>query len=194
MTALPITVFSDFTCPFCYVTEVALRALRTARELAVAYRAVELCPVPRPLALPLAEAGWEQRVLPVAAELSLPVAAPPFRARTRKAHEASRAARGEGMEPQFRDAVFGAYWSGGRDIGRVDVLSEIAGEVGMDPVQFRIVLDIDRYADEVQRDAALALRLGIETLPTIFIGSGRDATVMVGGQDAAALAAAIADR
>ena len=41
---LPVTLFADFACPFCYVTEAALYRLRDQHQLELRARAFELVP------------------------------------------------------------------------------------------------------------------------------------------------------
>ncbi len=183
MAELPIIVFSDFSCPFSYVTEVALR--RVARQgTAVGYRAWELFPAPAELApLVLGDADWES-VERLAESEDLPLRRPPFRPRTRKAHEAARFAREHGAEPALRDAVFRAYWGEERDIGRIDVLTELAGGVGLDPEELRIALDIDLYTAEVVAGGELAQRLQLPGTPVIYVGTGTEAQLLAGAQEA----------
>ena len=52
MAAVPVVVFSDFTCPFCHVTEAALRRLEDEGLAAPRYAAFELFPAPAPLGTP----------------------------------------------------------------------------------------------------------------------------------------------
>ena len=61
--------------------------------------------------------------------------------------------------------IFAAYWTEGRDIGRIDVLSELASSVGLDPEELKIALDIDKFSDEVLRDRELAQKLRVPGTP-----------------------------
>jgi predicted DsbA family dithiol-disulfide isomerase len=187
--AIPVTIFSDFTCPFSYVTEAALWTMEP--EIEVHTRAYELFPEPTPLdPLRLPDQDW--RLLEVfAAELELPLTRVGFRPRTRKAHEAAWFSREQTMERRFRREVFRAYWSEERDIGRVDVLADLGGRAGLDVAELKVLLDIDRYQSEVTRDQEVGRRLRIPGTPTIFIGSGRDATVMAGARSPAELRSSI---
>jgi predicted DsbA family dithiol-disulfide isomerase len=191
--AIPqITVFSDFGCPYCYLTEAALRHVLGPDASAVRFRAFELYPAPAPLAPPPREAGPGLEGL--AAELGLPLRPPGFRPRTRKAHEAAALAAAQGDPAALRAAIFDAYWVEGRDIGRIDVLAELAPAAGLDPFELKVALDIDRFRDEVERDRALAARLRVAAVPTTFVGTGPEARVLLGAQTPAALDAAIRSR
>ncbi|HEX8904054.1 MAG TPA: hypothetical protein VF771_04390, partial [Longimicrobiaceae bacterium] len=89
MAAVPVLAFSDFTSPFCHVTEAALRRLEDEGVAAPRYAAFELYPAPAPL--PAAPpAGELAAARPLAEELGMEIGAPPTPPRTRKAHEAAR--------------------------------------------------------------------------------------------------------
>lgn len=191
MSAGPITIFADFSCPFCYVTEAGLWAVARDAGMELQPRALELYPAPVPLPSPADEPDWEQLIQPTAAELGLAIRAPSFRPRTRKAHEAARMAAGGEAGTNLRRAIYAAYWSEGRDISRIDVLAEIAGGCGLDPVAVKIALDIDQHRDEVIRDEELARRLNISRAPTLFVGTGTGARVLVGLQEPSMLRAAL---
>lgn len=189
--ALPLTLFADFTCPFCYVTEAALRRRAAGGGVAVSYRAYEVYPAPTPAAPPDAEAGWDAHVQPLAEALGLTLRAPHFRPRTRKAHEAARFAASRGAGEAVREAVYRAYWAEGADIGRIDVLQGLAERCGLDPVDLKIALDIDQHRDQVLGDQALARRLRVPGVPVLFVGTGPSARVLVGAQSLPALDDAI---
>jgi len=186
MAAVPVVVFSDFTCPFCHVSEAALRRLEDEGLAAPRYAAYELYPAPAPLpAAP--SAGDVEAARPLADELGAPLTPPPLVPRTRKAHELAKFAAGKGVERAMREALFAAYFGQGRDIGRVDVLVELAAGLGLDPTEAHVVLDVDTFADAVAADAALARRLGIAAVPALVVGGGADAELLVGAQPVADL-------
>jgi predicted DsbA family dithiol-disulfide isomerase len=153
----------------------------------VRYRALELYPAPAEPPAPSEEEGWEEAVRPLAERLGVALRAPDFRPRTRKAHEAACFAEERGVGEAMRDSIFRAYWAEERDIGRVDVLMEIAAALGLDPVDLKIALDIDRYSESVVHDLRLAERLRVPGTPTIFFGTGASATALVGAQSPEAL-------
>jgi predicted DsbA family dithiol-disulfide isomerase len=162
-----LLVFADYTCPYCFLAEVVLTDFR--REgMPVESASFELRPAGTPLPSP-AESwmrmAWEQRVAPLAAELATEMRYPTLSTRTRKAHEAAAYARSEGAFDAMHGALYRAYWQEGRDIGRIDVLTELAGEVGLDRGGMRVALDIDQWAARVDQDRALAARLRLTAVP-----------------------------
>ncbi len=193
MPVLPVTVFSDFTCPYSFVTEAALWS-REGDQVALRFRAFELYPDGTDAPAPRGEPGWQEQLRPLAGELRLAITAPDHRPRTAKAHEAAAFARAAGAEIQLRRAIYQAYWSESRDVARIDVLVHLATGVGLDGEALKIALDIDLHREERLRDAALAARLRVPGVPAIFVGEGRDARVLLGAQSASALDEALAVR
>ena len=190
--AFPITVFSDFACPYSYVTEAALRSLGLD-ELAIQYRAFEL--FPDPVELPPLAIGDEERATleRLATFQGIDLSGGAARPRTRKAHEAARFARERDVEAAFRDLLYAALWRDGRDIGRIDVLVELAAAAGIEPEEMKIALDIDRHEADVLHDADVVGRLRLPGTPTIFLGTGPQARILAGAHGPAVLRTMIED-
>ena len=193
MAAVPVLVFSDFTSPFCHVTEAALRRLQAEGLAAPRYAAFELYPAGT--ALPAApSAGELAAARPLAQELGMELRAPATLPRTRKAHEAARLAEAKGVGREMREALFAAYFRDGRDVGRIDVLVELAAALGVDATEAKVVLDVDSLSGRVAADQALARRLGIAAVPALVVGGGPGAELAVGAQPYAALRALLERR
>jgi predicted DsbA family dithiol-disulfide isomerase len=185
MAAVPVVVFSDFTCPFCHVTEAALRRLENEGLAALRYAAFELYPAPAPLGTPSADDVAAAR--PLAYELGIALRAPALMPRTRKAHEAAKLAEQKGWGRAMRQVLFAAYFGEGRDLGRIDVLVELAAGLGLDATETRVVLDVDTFSGAVDADRALAARIGITAVPALVVGAGADAERVIGAQPYAGL-------
>jgi predicted DsbA family dithiol-disulfide isomerase len=181
MAAVPVLIFSDFTCPFSHVTEAALRRLEDEGLAAPRYAAYELYPAPAPLPAAVS-ADDVEAARPLADEAGVPLRPPAPVPRTRKAHELAKLADERGMGRAVRDAIFAACFGAGRDVGRVDVLVELAAALGLDPTETHVVLDVDRYSAAVDADRALARRLGIAAVPALVVGGGADAELLLGAQ------------
>jgi predicted DsbA family dithiol-disulfide isomerase len=174
----PLILVADFVCPFSYVTEQGLRRVATSSE--VRYLAFELYPAPTPLPPVAVEPAAMEALEPLAVEAGVTLRAPGFVARTSKAHEAVRLARPSGHEAELREAIYRAYWQEGLDIGRIDVLTDLAGRAGLDPVQIKVGLDIDALTGEVERDRAAAEQVGIHQTPTLILGPADRRTLVSG--------------
>ncbi len=193
MAAVQVEIVSDFTCPFSYVTEAALLRVAAETGAEVRHRAFELYPAPAPLPLD-AEMDWKDALAPLAAEAGVTLLRPGYQSRTRKAHEAARFAEEHGLGDAMRMAIYAAYFTEGRDVGRIDVLVEVGESAGLDRTELKVVLDIDRFTGSVLADEAWAERSGIGSVPTLVVGAGPESEVWVGAQSYAALRDAVAGR
>lgn len=192
MAAVPVVVFSDFACPFSYVTEAALRRMEAAGEIAITPLAYELYPVPAPLPGAV-DGGWMEALRPLAEELDLALRVPPAPARTAKAHEAAAFAQARGQGPAMREAIFAAYFAEGHDIARIDVLVALGVALGFDAGELKVVLDVDSLSPRIQAEQDAARRAGVEGTPTVVAGTGDEARWLVGARPYAELRAAILD-
>jgi predicted DsbA family dithiol-disulfide isomerase len=190
MAAVPVVVFSDFACPFSYVTEAALGRMEAAGEIQGTHLAYELYPAPAPLPAAM-DGGWMDALRPLAEELGMALGVPPAPARTAKAHEAAAFAQARGVGPAMREAIFAAYFGEGRDIARIDVLVELGAALGLDPSELKVVLDVDSLSPRIRAEQDAARRAGVEGTPTVVAGTGDEARWLVGARPYAELRAAI---
>lgn len=109
----------------------------------------------------------------IAAELEITLNPPPLVPWTRKAHELVLHAERSGLGPQLRRSIFEGYFMEGLDIGRVDVLVELARATGLDPTEAKAVLDVDRFQAEVIQRQAEAMQRGITQVPVLELGDAR---------------------
>lgn len=188
MDSEPVFLFADFSCPYSYVTEAMVRRRAVEVGAAMVYYAFELYPAPVPLPLPEAHGPELEQLAGVA---GVGIGTPRIRPRTGKAHELARFARERGVEEEVREALYRAYWHDGRDIARVDVLTELAERHGLDRSEAKVVLDIDRYTDAVVLERELAVNAGITETPTVVVGTGDSAVFHIGAQPYAAWVAAL---
>ena len=91
-------------------------------------------------------------------------------------------ARAKGCCEAMHSALFRAFFERKADIGRIDVLISLAEEAGLDPTEARAVLDVDRYAAEVEETREAALRSGVRGPPTVEAG-GRKLEGLPGRQE-----------
>jgi predicted DsbA family dithiol-disulfide isomerase len=89
---------------------------------------------------------------------------------TRKAHELLLHAASTGPTHGLRMRLFEALLLEGLDIGRVDVLVDLAREAGLEPRETKAVLDVDRYEEEVAARRRSAVAAGIQAVPTMVFG------------------------
>lgn len=164
-------MYSDYVSPSCYLADAEVGRLLREPGMRVDAAAFELRP-PGTGPLSMDDPGMRQRwadIEPLAQQLGVRMQYPRFMTRTRKAHEAVAWARERGADRTLHEAVFRAYWQEGRDIGRIDVLMQLAGELGLDAMGLKVALDIDQYTGRVERDEAAAALLRLRDVPAYVL-------------------------
>lgn len=76
---------------------------------------------------------------------------------------------GEDMHRRAHDAIFDAYYVGGRDIGSREVLLDVASDLGLEPADVTEAWDSGRYDQRIHEYAHLAMHLGIDSTPAALI-------------------------
>ena len=136
----------------------------------------ELRPAPAPTLKPegdYLQDAWKKSVYPLAAqlgvEIKLPTVSPqPY---TNLAFQGLQYARERGKGDDYNNAVFRAFFQQSRDIGNLDVLAEIAKEVGLDGQEFRSALQNGTYRSDVAKLLQVAHeKVGVTAVPTMLIG------------------------
>lgn len=191
-TASPPRFFFDYVDPASFLIERHLTALDDEVPVGVDRVPFELCPPPKDLIDP-ATAPWRARWQQARTEVEsagISLATPRFVPWTRKAHEFALLAREEQRFDSVHRALFEAFHIEGRDLGRVDVLLQIAVHHGMDLTRTKVVLDADRFAHAVEQTRAESERLGVPGVPALLAGH----RWLVGLQDSDTLLAFLRDQ
>lgn len=172
-----VLVFFDYACQFCYLDWPRFKRLRRQHGAELFLVPFELRPE-----LPTAGAliadlgvGHSERVrehmLRMAREGGLELAFPVFLPNTHLALTLGEYARDLGPETHeaVHHAVLAAYSGVARDIGRRDVLLDVAEECGLDTADVACAFDDGRYDERLGRFRDLALSLGIAATPAALI-------------------------
>ena len=186
MTAVPIDIFIDPVCPWCFVGKANLdRALSEApaNPFVIAWHPFQLNPgMPRE---GVAKRPWLEeklggkarvdavherlREVARAAGVTLDPDRPQRIPNTLDAHRLIHWAGIEGRQEAVVSALFRAYWDQGRDIGDAAVLAAIAGECGMDGAAVARLLASDADADDLGARDRDARDKGVTAVPTFLI-------------------------
>lgn len=185
---LPVTIYSDVICPWCYVGkrrfEKALTSPGMPQQLAISWRPFELNPdMPAEgrerAAYRASKFGPEkarqldQQMTATGREvgISFTFDKMPRTPNTRLAHRLIWQAERQGREVQnaLVDRLFEAYFEQGRDIGRKDVLLDLAKAAGLDANDARSALeDGDSLAAVIDLEEA-GINLGIRGVPFFLL-------------------------
>lgn len=191
---ISIDIWSDIACPWCYIgkrnfekgLEAALRD-DDAPQVSVTFRSFELSPdtpvdfdgdeadfLTQHKGLPREEVERTlSRLTEVAANAGLEYRFDRLQhTNTVKAHELLHFAKAKGLQQELEERLMSAYFTEGKHIGRVDDLTELAAEVGLDAAEAREALQSGRYLPAVRQDQAQAEAYGIQGVP-FFVLDGR---------------------
>lgn len=168
-----IKVYSDYVCPYCFLLEKPLNEAIQGRDVELEWLPFELRPEPNPTLRPeddYLQTTWKQSVYPFAeqlgVEIKLPTVSPqPY---THLAFEGFQFAKAHGKGNAYTDRLFRAFFQENKDIGKVDVLTALAGEVGLDQVAYREALENRTYKEAHQE--ALKASATVTSVPTVQIG------------------------
>ena len=191
-----VQVWSDFVCPFCMIAEQPLLDAVQAFGMPVdiEWMPFELRPYPVPTLSPedpYLQTVWTQSVYPVAArfgvKLRLPSVSPqPY---TALAWQGYQFARAHGQGHAYNDRVLRAFFQEDQDIGRIEILTEIAQQAGLDAIAFEAALKNGGYRDAHEQALSMAHAQGVNSVPAFRIGRHW----LPGVQDAATLERALRD-
>jgi predicted DsbA family dithiol-disulfide isomerase len=161
------------------LAEGPLKQAAEGKDVRIDWMPFELRPAPAPTLKPEGEylqTAWQRSVYPMAeklgVEIRLPAVSP--QPHTNLAFQGLEFAKDRGKGDEYNDAVFRAFFQQSRDIGSIDVLADIAKNVGLDDGEFRRALEIGAYRDRVQHLLRKAYeQAAITAVPTMIIGQRR---------------------
>jgi predicted DsbA family dithiol-disulfide isomerase len=179
---LPITVYSDVICPWCYVgkrrLEAALSSPGMPARIAFTWRPFELNPdmpaegVERKVyrARKFGEARSAQLDVQMAStgrELGIEFAFERMRRtpNTRLAHRLIWEADRQGRQDAVVERLFHGYFEEGLDIGRIDVLESVAAEAGLVADGVKQALTGSDSLEAVTKFEQLGYGMGIQGVP-----------------------------
>ena len=167
-------LYFDYVDPASFLMEKQLRKSLRPGDISLVLVPFEIRPPPQPL-MHHQDPDWSlhwQRMLEEAEPMGVDLKPPWIVPWSRKAHELSLHAKESSCHEEIHDAIFRAYFESGKDIGRVDVLVEVARSGGLDAMEARVVLDVDRFREAVEAERAEGLAAGV-TEPSTLIWRGR---------------------
>lgn len=173
-------LYGDYVCPFSYLLDARLRRLEGELGLEVRWRPLGVHGAVPSDGLPAEQLGrspdeqarLRSEVSRQARELGLELEMPGFVANTHEALQAAEFARDVGEEAFRRAhrAFFRAFFVEGRNLGRREVLLEVADDAGLDREALERALEDERYRSELRRAEEEAERYEIEGTPTLLVG------------------------
>ena len=90
---------------------------------------------------------------------------------TMYALEATEYAQRHGKFMEFHQAAYQSFWSDGKDLGDLEVISGIADGVGLDSADMVRDLEERKLSSVVMGQYQEALKYGIRGIPTFLVGN-----------------------
>jgi predicted DsbA family dithiol-disulfide isomerase len=118
------------------------------------------------------------RLKQVADDLGLPLGERKKTYNSRLAQELAKWAEAKGKGDPYHEAAFRAYFVDGKNIGKIDVLVDLAKSIGLPEGEGRSILESRTFKKAVDADWARSRALGITGVPTFLI----DHQAVVGAQ------------
>jgi predicted DsbA family dithiol-disulfide isomerase len=160
----PLIFFYDYVDPASFILELLLRERGFVPGSNLTPLPLELNPPPGPLRDP-DHGEWKDhwdRTMERAREIGLKLTRPWIVPWTRKAHELVFFAGERGWPGAIHEALFRAYLVEGQDIGRVDVLVQLGREQGLDGMEAKAALDVDKYGEALKTIRSRAILEGFD--------------------------------
>ncbi|WP_017730628.1 DsbA family oxidoreductase [Nafulsella turpanensis] len=176
---MKIKIYSDYVCPFCYLGEQQLKevlAEEPGLKVETEWMPFELRPFPTPTLKPEDEylpRVWESSVYPMAEDIGVKIKLPTISPQpyTHLAFEGYQFAKEQGKGEAYTHRLFEAFFKEDKDIGDMEVLSELAREVGLEPQAYRQAVESRKYKEQHRQALQEAQRNGIRAVPTFQIGN-----------------------
>ncbi|MFE4519493.1 DsbA family protein [Kitasatospora sp. NPDC056783] len=175
---MKIQIWSDYVCPFCMLAEGPLEEAIEGLDVEIEWKPFELHPHPEPTLRPEDDylpAIWQRAVYPMARRLGVDITLPTVspQPRTRLAFEGYQYAAEHGRGTEYTRRVFRAFFQEDQDLGEPDVLTALAGDIGLDADEFRAALDGGTYRAKHQEALREAAAHRVRAVPTIVVGDTR---------------------
>jgi predicted DsbA family dithiol-disulfide isomerase len=185
---IKVDIWSDVQCPWCYIGKRNFEAglAASGADVEVEYHSFELAPdtpldfvgtpadyLARRKGLPAGQVTQMlNRVTGIAAQVGLEYNFDTVhQVNTVRAHELLHLAKSQGRQLELVERLFRAYFTEGRNIGRVDELVALAAEVGLEPDGAERALSQNTFLPAVKADVRQAARYGINGVPFFVFDS-----------------------
>ncbi|MHC5354327.1 DsbA family oxidoreductase [Myroides sp. LJL115] len=186
---MKIEIWSDLDCPFCYIgkknLELAVNQLNFKNKIEIRYKGYQLDPTLPLEALTISNEQYltqhkgypaqqikqmfahvTQAAQQVGIKMNLDKCIP---VNTLRAQRLIQLAQDHQLAPQMNDTLFKAYFTDGLNIGDLQVLKQLAMQIGLEEQEVTRVLESQEYLDQVNEDINQAKELQIQGVPFFVI-------------------------
>lgn len=158
------------------MAEFPLKEAIDGKDVQLEWMPFELRPYPNKTLKPeehYLQSTWKQSVYPMAERMGVEIVLPDVSPQpyTHLAFEGYQYAKEHGKGNEYNDHMLRAFFQRGLDIGNPEVLTMLAGEVGLDQDEYRHALETRKYKEAHQRALDHAYNeVDITAVPTFIVG------------------------
>lgn len=178
-----IKVYSDYVCPFCFLAEQPLEEAIKGKDVEVEWMPYELRPFPTETLKPegsYLQNTWRQSVYPMAERMGVNIVLPKVSPQpyTHLAFEGYQYAKENGKGNEYNKRILKAFFQEEQDIGDINILTKLAGEVNLNTDEYRSALETRKYRETHQKALQHAYKeADISAVPTFIIGDTKIAGI-----------------
>lgn len=181
-----VTVYSDYICPFCYIGFDRIEKLKDQFDLDVEWQPFEIHPETPREGIKLDKLLFPREYLEMvrinvqrlADDAGIRLKFSDKLSNSRLALYISEFARKKGKFDEFHKLVFDTYWRGGKDIGNLSLLLDLAESIDLNKNEILSYIENDQPGKKLREISLKLSKYGINGVPTFFIGD----KIVVGAQ------------
>ncbi|MBT2703973.1 DsbA family protein [Chryseobacterium sp. ISL-80] len=158
------------------MAEFPLKEAIDGKDVELEWMPFELRPYPNKTLKPeehYLQSTWKQSVYPMAERMGVEIVLPDVSPQpyTHLAFEGYQYAKEQGKGNEYNDHMLKAFFQRGLDIGDVEILTMLAGEVGLDQDEYRHALESRKYKEAHRQALNHAYNeVDITAVPTFIVG------------------------
>jgi predicted DsbA family dithiol-disulfide isomerase len=174
-----IVVYSDYICPFCFIGKSLADRLEKQFGIETEWKGFEIHPEIPPEGCDFTSLGFSgdtaaamfSRIAQLAEKAGLRLEPQSRISNTHLALQVAEFAKEKGLFKEYHQAVFEAYWQGGKDIGDRRQLFSIAARLGLDQKELEAYLRSGKADVKLGQYLREVRQYGIDGVPTFVIGN-----------------------
>jgi predicted DsbA family dithiol-disulfide isomerase len=173
-----IVVYSDYVCPFCFIGKSLADRLEKQFGIETEWKGFEIHPEIPPEGCDFTSLGFGagaaaamfSRIAQLAEKAGLRLEPQSRISNTHLALQVAEFAKEKGLFKEYHQAVFEAYWQGGKDIGDRRQLFSIAARLGFDQKELEAFLRSGKADVKLGQYLREVRQYGIDGVPPFVIG------------------------
>jgi len=172
---MKLTVFYDYTCPFCYITSCSLELLSKEFDLDIEWKGIEIHPEypsqGQKSTKSLRSLKTVESIKRAAEENGTEIVLPGFRTNSRLSLEASEFAKIRNRFKAFHSLIYEAYFVERKNIGDLEIILQAGEAAGLDGKELEECLKSRAMFHKVEENKKAAQSNLVTGVPTLIMGN-----------------------